>query len=48
MRGKIIDTKNSPVVNITGEVVYIEKLKTGYQNLTLKKQVKYQQVFPID
>ena len=46
MRGKIIDTKNSPVVNITGEVVYIEKLKTGYQEFNFKETSKVSAGFP--
>ena len=37
MRGKLIDTKNSPVINITGEVIYLEKPKNGYQEFNLKK-----------
>ena len=46
MRGKIIDTKNSPVVNITGEVVYIEKLKTGYKEFNFKETSKVSAGFP--
>jgi len=46
IRGKIIDTKNSPVVNITGEVVYIEKLKTGYQEFNFKETSKVSAGFP--
>ncbi len=46
IRGKIIDTKNSPVINITGEVVYIEKLKTGYQEFNFKETSKVSAGFP--
>ena len=36
IRGKVIDTKNSPIIEITDEVVYIEKQKTNYEETNLK------------
>ena len=37
IRGKIIETKNSPLINITGEVIYLHKQKNNYEEINLKK-----------
>ena len=36
IRGKLIDTKSSPFINITGEVIYLVKSKNNYQEINLK------------
>ncbi len=36
IRGEVIETKNSPTINITGEVLYIKKEKSNYKEINLK------------
>jgi hypothetical protein len=36
IRGKVIDTKNSQIIEITDEVIYIEKQKINYEEINLK------------
>ena len=36
IRGEVIDTKNSPTINITGEVIYLRKEKNNYKEINLK------------
>ena len=37
IRGKVIETKNSPLINITGEVIYLLKQKNNYEEINLRK-----------
>ena len=34
--GKTIETKNSPNIEITGEVIFIKKQKNNYEEINLK------------
>ena len=36
IRGKAIETSNSPTIEISGEVIYIEKQKNNYEEINLK------------
>ena len=36
IRGKVIDTKKSPIINISGEVIYVVNQKENYQESNLK------------
>ena len=36
IRGEVIETKNSPTINITGEVIYLRKEKNNYKEINLK------------
>ena len=36
IRGKVIETSNSPTIEISGEVIYIEKQKNNYEEINLK------------
>ena len=36
IRGKTIETKNSPIIEITDEVIYIKKQKNNYEEINLK------------
>ena len=36
MRGKVIEMKNSQLVEITGEVIYVKKQKNNYEEINLK------------
>ena len=36
IRGKTIETQNSPKIEITGEVVFIKKQKNNYEEINLK------------
>ena len=36
IRGKTIETKNSPNIEITGEVIFIKKQKNNYKEIDLK------------
>lgn len=36
MRGNIIETNNSPAINITGDVIYFKKQKDTYREINLK------------
>ena len=36
IRGRTIETKNSPVVEINGEVIYLKKPKDTYKEINLK------------
>jgi len=36
IRGKTIETKNSPNIEITGEVIFIKKQKNNYEEINLK------------
>ena len=36
IRGKVIETKNSPIIEITDEVIFIEKQKINYEEINLK------------
>ena len=36
IRGRVIETKNSPLVNISGEVIYLNKKKNNYEEINLK------------
>ena len=40
MRGDIIETKHSPIINVTGEVIYLKKQKNDYQEIDLKSTGK--------
>jgi|TARA_X000000950_G_scaffold38167_1_gene40705 hypothetical protein len=36
IRGKVLEKGNSPIIKITGEVIYIEKQKNNYEEINLK------------
>ena len=36
IRGRVIETKNSPLINISGEVIYLNKKKNNYEEINLK------------
>ena len=37
IRGRILETKDSPVININGEVIYLKKQKRNYKEINLKE-----------
>ena len=36
IRGKVIETINSPLIKISGEVIYLNKQKNNYEEINLK------------
>ena len=36
IRGEVIETKNSSIINVTGEVIYLKKEKNNYREINLK------------
>ena len=37
IRGRILETKDSPIININGEVIYLKKQKRNYKEINLKE-----------
>ena len=37
IRGRILETKDSPIINISGEEIYLKKQKRNYKEINLKE-----------